>query len=194
MNHVTRVVFDDPLHGSGAIPAQERPVDPRHFCAGKIVDALDARELVRRSADASVVFLPIRLAEHGPASAVDGCALEELLPELGTAVLTLAAQDIELDSEPEAGEPGEAAEAADAKERAEKSLRSAEKEAGVAEKKIEGLAKKLEKARAGGDAEEEARLGSEVEATEAELEKNRRKMAKARAKSDPATESGDDSG
>ncbi len=73
-----------------------------------LVEQTDSATVVRHSADASLVFLPFRLRGNQPLGPFDE-SLDELLQPLPAVVLVMAAQDIDLDAEPEEGEAAEKA-------------------------------------------------------------------------------------
>ncbi|MDX1388350.1 MAG: amino acid permease [Acidobacteriota bacterium] len=152
----------------------------------EIVVEPDHLAVVERSANSTAVLLPFRLADAGPASVFDG-SLEETLRALGITALVLASQDIQLDSEPEAGEYAERAGAVDAAERARKHAAKAEAEAAKAvESAQKGLAE-VEKGRASGAAAGElAKIEKAARAAEEEAERAKRRAARAKAKAETA--------
>ncbi len=105
----------------------------------EVVVKINADKIVERSSESALVFLPFRLRGNQPVGPFGG-RLEELLARLPIVSLVLAAEDIELDAEPEEGKIAEVAAALDAVEDTEKKARNAEKKAAkvasVAEKKI----------------------------------------------------------
>jgi len=78
-----------------------------------LVEQAGPDEVAVRSADASLVFLPFHLRGSQPLGPFDG-PLDKLLPPLPVTALVLAAEDIDLDAEPEEGEAAEAARVLDA--------------------------------------------------------------------------------
>jgi len=112
--------------------------------------------------------------------------VDELVPHLPIAALVLAAEDIDLDAEPEEGKAGELAAAmdilADAKRRAE----DAEKTASTVAEEAEARLRDLESSIASGA---DADLMSKVKATldvKEEASKAARRASKARAKAEDA--------
>ncbi len=105
----------------------------------EVVAEISADSVVDRSADAALVFLPLRLRGDQPTDPF-GSRLEDLLSRLPVVALVLAAEDIALDVEPEQGKIAEIAAALDAVADAEKEAQAAEKEAvkaaEVAEQKL----------------------------------------------------------
>jgi amino acid transporter len=154
----------------------------------EIVVEPDCHAVVKLSVESSAVFLPFRLAEAGPASVYDG-PLEEMLHALGITTLVLAAQDIDLDSEPESGEYAQMAEAIDTAEKARKHAEKTEAEAARAAKSAQKGAEKVQEERAsGGEASDLEVLETHARSAEEEAERARRRAAKAKAKADAAEE------
>jgi hypothetical protein len=105
-----------------------------------IITDIDTKKLFEYSSDATVVFLPFRL--YGDlVDCLINAPMEEILSQLPLTAFVLAAEDIELDAEPEEGTAGEMAVAMDA-------LNDAGKIAGEAEKKSIKAQKIAESARA----------------------------------------------
>jgi amino acid transporter/SOS response regulatory protein OraA/RecX len=160
-----------------------------------IVNGMDTKQLFEYSADASVVFLPFRLRGDQIACRING-PIEEILYQLPFTVLVLAAEDIELDPEPEEGTAGEMAAAMDALDDAEKIAGEAEKESIKARKVAESAKAKLLELESKPISEEEKdrflKLKSEANQAEKEAEKAFRKAAKAKAKLDDAMEKAKD--
>lgn len=107
-----------------------------------LVEQTGADAVAQYSADASLVFLPFRLHGDrmmGPFDTV----LEELLAPLPVTALVLAAEDMDLDAEPEEGEAAETARILDAlndaEQFAELTARDAEKAEATAQKKRDDL-------------------------------------------------------
>jgi hypothetical protein len=109
-----------------------------------IVDSTDAEVLIETSRDSSLVFLPFKISGSratGPANR----SLAEYGEGLAVVAFVLAAQDLDLDAEPEGGEHGEIAELMDRAADAEKAARDALSQAEKAEKEAQ---KALEQAHA----------------------------------------------
>jgi hypothetical protein len=94
----------------------------------EVVARANADAVAAYSEDAAVVFLPFRLVRDQPTD-LFGNSLSGLLARLPVAVSVLAATDIDLSAEPEAGPAGEMADAMDRLEDARKKEEAAEKEA-----------------------------------------------------------------
>ena len=100
------------------------------------------------SADASLVFLPFHLRGTQPLGPFD-TLIDSLLEPLPVTALVLAAEDIDLDAEPEEGAAGDAAQVldalADAERLTELTARDAKASASAAQEKREKLEAALEK-------------------------------------------------
>lgn len=94
----------------------------------KIVVQLDMNKVTEMSSDAALAFLPFRLKGNEIVGPVSGF-VESLLLRLPTTALVLAAEDIDLDAEPEEGTAGEIAAAMDMLADAEKKADAAQKDA-----------------------------------------------------------------
>jgi amino acid transporter len=138
------------------------------------------------SADAAMVFFPFRLRADQLLDSF-GNPLEELLSHLPIVALVLAAEDIDLDAEPEEGIVGEMAAALDVLADAEKRAQQAEKEASKATEQAEAKLREIRAAAASGASEEEL-SGIEAAALEAKerASKAARRAAKAFAKLEDA--------
>lgn len=145
----------------------------------------NTERIVELSAGSCVVFIPFRIRDNVPLGP-DGGPLETMMDDLGPVVLVMAAEDVELDAEPEDGKAAEAAAAADARLDLEKKAVVAEREAKKAEEDVQKKAQQLSDslARAGG----ETLSGLEAQVSEAQQEAERlaRRAAKARVKADDA--------
>ncbi len=150
----------------------------------EVVKNPDTELIVEYSAHAALVFLPIRLVGNRLKISVchdDG--LEELLPRLPTVALVLAAEDIELDAEPEDGKAGEIAETLDALEDAQKKAREMKKEADESAQEAEKKWKELQDAIASGaDKEMLTKLKEKATKAKAQASDAAKRAAKARAK------------
>ena len=153
----------------------------------EVVNSSTPAEVVRHSADASLLFLPFRLGEEGAVTVFDWPA-EDLLQAVGITAMVLAAEDIVLDTEPEAG-VGEIAQAIDAASKAREIAVKAEEEHAETDRQAQERLTELEQARAAGaGADDFAELESAVREAGREAEQARRRLAKARAKADAAAE------
>ena len=163
----------------------------------KIIPEADIQKITEISTDASMIFLPFRFWDNQIIGPVD-VRVEELLPRLPTAALVLAAEDIDLQAEPEAGTAGEMAAARDAHDDADKKAREAQKDAENALRVAEAAKEKIrvfDETRASDDKPEElTRLEAGAKKAEMESEKAYRRVAKAEAKAQDAAKNAADLG
>ena len=148
----------------------------------EIVAKPSIESIVSFSSDATLVFLPFRLKGEQVLDPF-GNPLSEIINRLPLICLVLAAQDIDLDAEPEDGIASRIASALDELENAQKHAAAAEKDARkssrLAEEKQQKLAETLSTVI---DAEEIAKIRSETKAAQKQAEKDNRRAAKAAAK------------
>jgi len=100
--------------------------DARIDAEPEIVFNANMSNVIAYSQDAALVFLPFRLKGNQPLDPFNN-PVEQILSGLPTTALVLAAEDIELEAEPEDGKAGEIAAALDRQADAEKKAREAEK-------------------------------------------------------------------
>ncbi len=146
------------------------------------------------SKDADLVFLPFKLKGN---QSVDpfGDPVEKLLARLPSTALVLAAEDIDLEAEPEEGKPAEIAAVLDTLADAEKKAQNAEKDAAKASADLDEKLAKLAKAEAEKiDETTLLQLRSEVFEAETEAEKAARRFAKADAKAHSASHEAEEIG
>jgi len=103
-----------------------------------IVQDNKADTMIEMSSKSSFVFLPFRIRENHVLDAQGGSLLR-LLPYLPMSALVMAAQDIDLEAEPDTGAPGELAKAQDALNEANDRYKAAEKVSQKCRKKSEIL-------------------------------------------------------
>jgi len=121
--------------------------------------------------------------------------VEKLLARLPSTVLVLAAEDIDLDAEPEEGKVGEIAAALDIWADAEKKAQIAEKDAAKASAEFDEKLAKLAKAEAAATDEAKLlKLRNETFEAEMEAEKAARRSAKADAKARSAAHEAEEIG
>jgi amino acid transporter len=143
-------------------------------------------ELVAQSAGSALVYLPFRLRGNQVMNCFGG-ALGEVISALPVVAAVLAAQDIDLDAEPEEGEAGEMAAAIDALSDAEKKAKEAEKDAfEAAEKADEKLRDIRDAAVSGADQETMAKLSAAAKEGREQATKAARRAARALAKAEDA--------
>jgi amino acid transporter len=155
--------------------------------APQVITDPDERSIATNSEDASLVLMPFRMG-NGEILGAYHTDIDDLAGRGMMVALVLAAEDIDLDAEPEEGKHGEVAAALDALTDAGKKAGRLEKEAAEARKKAEEaethLQRAMEEARPGIDREEMAKIEAAVEAAREavkEAHKVERKLAKARA-------------
>ena len=154
--------------------------------------------IIAYSQDASLVFLPFRLKGNQPLDPFDN-PVEQILSKLPITALVLAAEDIELEAEPETGKAAEIAAALDVRADSEKQALEAEKAAEEAKKSVFNAREKLEqtKEKAAESKIEESKI-NELEAALIEAEKQAqkaiRRSAKASAKAKAAARAVEDMG
>jgi len=162
----------------------------------EIVHDVDADTFAEYSADAALAFIPFRIKNN---LIVDlfGNPMEKTLFLLPVTATVLAAEDIELDAEPEEGEAGEMAEVldilTDAKEKAKAATKEAEKATAAAEKAKE-KAEDMRKNTDGADPDKLAAVEKEADEAEKQAVKMTRKAAKADAKAETAARKAESSG
>ena len=107
--------------------------DIRIDAAAEIVEDFDSDTIVQQSADATFVFLPLKIQQNRILDPT-GKSFERSLPRLPVSAVVMAAEDIDLDAAPEEGLAAQVARATDDLETARKKAVAAEKVA--AERKI----------------------------------------------------------
>jgi len=162
----------------------------------QLVKDVDADTLAEYSADSALVFLPFRLSENQVLDPF-GNLMENTLFLLPVTAMVLAAEDVELDAEPEEGTAGEMAETLDTLEDARKKAQAAAKEADEAARAAEKAREKVEDITAnpeGIDEETKTKALKTAEEAEKQATKMTRKAAKAAAKAEIATREAQASG
>ncbi|HID31110.1 MAG TPA: amino acid permease [Desulfobacterales bacterium] len=152
----------------------------------EIVARGSADAIAAYSAQSAMVLFPFRIRQDRLKDPFGG-PLQELLVRLPIVALVMAAEDIDLDAQPEEGRAGEIAEAVDTLADAEKRAKEAERDAAEAADKAEKKVREMEDA-VSSCADEGARAKIEKSAEEAREEATRaaRQAAKALAKADDA--------
>lgn len=152
----------------------------------EVVAKADANAIVEYSSESTLVFLPFRLRGNQLMDPFGG-DLEDLLSRLPIVALVLAAEDIDLDAEPEEGKAGEIAAALDALEDARTKAREAEKEADKATKEAEEKMREMQAAAASGaDGETMTKIETAALEAKAQASKAARLAAKSLAKAEDA--------
>jgi hypothetical protein len=167
---------------------EEMLEDVRIEAIPEIVRDVDADTLAEYSANSSLAFIPFRIRNN---QVLDPFAnsMENTLFLLPVTAMVLAAEDVELDAEPEEGKAGEMAETLDALEDARKLAQAAEKEAAETVKAAEKAREKVEDITTdpeGVDEETKAKAEKKAEEAEKQATKMTRKAAKTAAKAEIA--------
>jgi amino acid transporter len=169
--------------------------DVRIEAEAHIVPSFEPEIVVEQSRDSSIVFLPFTLKTNQLMDTT-GKSFDRSLPQLPLSVLVLAAEDIDLDSEPEEGPAAMIAAATDALEAAKKKADKAEEYAKNARETAETLNQKLAKLEKSDTKaiplEEHKELKQKLDTAEAEAEKAFRKAAKAKTKAESAEKTAED--
>jgi amino acid transporter len=165
--------------------------EARIFADPCLVPDMEPQTVLDYSKDSSLVFLPFRI-QQSRLTDINGYSLERILTQLPPTALIRAAEEIDLDAEPEEGMAGELAEAMDELYSVEKRLRRAEHEEEKANENVEKLSNKLR-------SEAESLENQEISEKAADLQRDLfeaeevlqnlfRKSAKAKARTEAAVE------
>ena len=152
-----------------------------------VIENPDADTIVRHSEDSALVFLPFRIKASQVVDPFGG-SMDELLFLLPVVTMVLAAEDIELDAEPEEGTAAEMAAVLDTVEDAKKTAEKAAKKAAKAEESAEKAKEKLDEIELELGDEEKAVIEKQAREAEKEAERADRKAKKAEAKAKLAEE------
>ncbi len=157
----------------------------------RIVAAISHEVVVAESATSSLVFLPFRIREFRLTD-MEGYSLDRILRKIPPTALVMAAEDIDLDAEPEEGPAGDLAAAMDALHEAERRTLKTEKEETLTKKAVQKLQSELANAKSEAvdpnQSDQLARLENALARAEREADKAFRKAAKARAKAEDAAQ------
>ncbi|MCP4673887.1 MAG: amino acid permease, partial [Desulfobacula sp.] len=148
-----------------------------------IVSDKSVDTMIEISSKSSFVFLPCRIQENHLRDAQGG-SLFKLLPYLPMTALVMAAQDIDLEAEPDTGFQAELAKAEDELTKANEKYESAKKEVQQLQEKAQNLTAKLEKQPK--DSKVLPQVVKEAEKAIKEEESAFRKAAKAKVKAQDA--------
>ncbi len=155
----------------------------------KIVAAIDAETIKAESNASSLVLLPFKIQNYTLTDR-EGFSLQRILPHLPPTAMVMAAEEIDLDAEPEEGAAGELAAAMDRLHEAERRLAKAEKTAARTRQDVEDLKADIDTATTDGiDTESFQALRERLKQAEQDAEEAFRKAAKSKAKADDAAES-----
>ena len=164
----------------------------------EIVFNANMSNIIAYSQNASLVFLPFRLKGNQPLDPFDN-PVEQILSDLPTTALVLAAEDIVLESEPDTGIASETATALDALAAAEKRMRQTQEDAETAQEKLTGLKEELsrldsETDKNNIDPSKREELQASLAAAEEQAEKAKRRALKAQAKAETAAQEAENLG
>jgi amino acid transporter len=163
----------------------EQQLDDARISAKVIlVDDRNPETILKHSSTSSIVFLPFRIQRSMLTDAA-GYSLERVLTQLPPTALVMAAEDIDLDAEPEEGPAGELAEALDRLQEMERRAAGAKKQYSKIEKLIPALEQQLADIADSSDTDRK-KIEKELGAAQKEQERLYRKMAREQAKLDDA--------
>jgi len=179
-------------YGDGEAPDRETMLEMldnfRIEADPQVVSEPDAQAIVDNSGDAALAIVPFRIGGNRISLPFD-TQMEDLISRGPVTALILAAEDVDLDAEPEDGTYGEVATALDALEDARKMAKEAEKEkiealetAEEADKKVREI---VETAGPGVEREKMLKIEKAIEEAQKageEVLKREKKTAKVRAK------------
>jgi amino acid transporter len=152
----------------------------------EIIADFTPESVVEASSDSSLVFLPFRI-QRFKLTDLSGYSLDRVLPKLPPTALIMAAEDIDLDAEPEEGASGELADAMDKLREAE---RRAAKSAKIRSRTKAAVERIKEEIDAAGhhhrDDDRLSRLNASLAEAEKAAESAFRKAAKNKTKADDA--------
>jgi amino acid transporter len=156
-----------------------------------LVSDMKPETILEHSMKSSLVFLPFKI-QQSRLTDICGYSLDRILPQLPAAAMVMAAEEIDLDSEPEEGVAAELAKAMDDLYDAEKRLHQREREEQKAVKEIERITSRLSDLKTMPDSETDVKESSELEQSLAAATKLKeqlfRKTAKTKARFDLAVD------
>lgn len=186
-NASIRLLTEEEVAGSAkSIEQLEQQLDDVRISAEPVIVADTRHEtVVAESVSSTLVFLPFRI-RRSMLSDMHGYSLERVLNSLPPTALVMAAEDIDLDAEPEEGVAGELARALDTLYEVEKRADKVEKQHKKNQQQVETIEEQI--------AGDSTSLGEQALAERAEkltearntAEKSFRKVAKEKAKLDSA--------
>jgi hypothetical protein len=151
----------------------------------EVLDPFNRDALVTASRDADLLFLPFRIKGGRLVDPFDA-PVEEILPDLPATAMVLAAEDVDLEAEPEEGTAGEWAQAMDALSDARKRAEETREEAEAASEKARKRMDQMESAIAEGADDGLMALVKEALEAKTFADKASRRAAKALAKAELA--------
>jgi amino acid transporter len=182
---LTAVQNDDPEKTEEDI--KQELEQSRIMAEAVVVSDFKATTIVKHSADASLVFLPLTI-KAGQIVDCTGESADHLLTQLPLVALMVAARQIELDAEPEEGAAGLLAEAEDRLSTSQKRVKLAEDEISELNLSIENQMESLMQARLQKEDETKVQnLYKKLSKSQQELAKIIRRSARAEARLDQDT-------
>jgi len=175
-------------HGSGQVVSRLEHMlsEIRIQASIQVVEKADAEKVAAMSADAAMVFLPLKLRQNQIFDPFGG-KVEDLLAHLPIVALVLAAEDIDLEAGPEDGIHGELVEAIDELDRARKRMKEVMRNAHELQQEAGRLERILEELRvSGGDPGTIEKAGNDLAQAQEKASEAQRRVAKAKAKLDDA--------
>jgi hypothetical protein len=158
-----------------------------------VIENPEADSIAEYSAESALVFLPCRIRADKVVDPFGG-SLESLLFLLPLVAVVLAAEDIDLDAEPEEGKAADMAAALDAVQDAKKSADQAAKEAVETAENAENAKARLKDLAPGTDAEMKTNLEKEAQEAQNDAAQAADKVKEAEAKARLAAEEAEASG
>lgn len=154
----------------------------------EVVIRPNAEAIAAFSSNATMIFLPFNMRNNVLIDSF-GDPIEPLLSRLPMVALAMAAEDIDLDAEPEEGEAGEIASLIDMLKDTERRAKNAENNAKKAAREAEKKREEIESAELSDtDSEMLAQMKEEARKAQLKAEKALRRAAKASLKCEQATE------
>jgi hypothetical protein len=153
----------------------------------EIITDFTPESVVEASTDSSLVFLPFKI-RHFKLTDISGYSLNRVLPKLPPTALIMAAEDIDLDAEPEEGTSGELAEAMDKLREAERRAAKSVKAETLANAALDSIKAKIDSVLEQDDRDDEqlSRLNTSLAKAEKAAESAFRKAAKDKTKAEDA--------
>lgn len=161
--------------------------DARIVAQPLLVTDTKPETVIELSGSSELVFMPFKI-KQSMLTDLNGYSPERVLTQLPPVALVMAAEDIDLDAEPEEGSAGELAEALDNLRRAERRLKDARKQHESDQKHLLILTQKEPNPETIEDSTEALNRAREIEEAREQLEKSFRKEAREQAKHDTALE------
>jgi amino acid transporter len=163
--------------------------DIRIDASPEILDEVDTDVVIQQSKTAAMTFFPFRFKQYKIIDPFKN-SISRIMAQLPAAAFVKAAEDIDLDAEPEEGIAGEMAAALDAFSDAEKKAKVTEKDAEKAKKTVSSLEEKLHQLETSdnkkANEEEIVSIVSQLSKANEAAEKARRRAARAQAKAEDA--------